>query len=132
MFAEYVPPDYVTARGRFRETLANRARVESLTVPGGPDLTMDVARLGPANAERLLIVSSGLHGSEGPFGSGVQLALLNRPWPADVPLLLIHARNPFGIRVKRGRGNGRHADFLGQTQAERGVVDVGKARDVGQ
>lgn len=45
--------------------LANRATIESHAVPGGPDLTIDVARLGPADAERLVVVSSGLHGGRG-------------------------------------------------------------------
>ena len=56
VLAEFVPPDYVTARSRFREALAGRATVESHAVPGGPDLTIDVARLGPPDAERLVII----------------------------------------------------------------------------
>ena len=39
----------------------------------GEVLAMDVALDGPANAERLLIVSSACHGVEGYCGSGVQV-----------------------------------------------------------
>ena len=42
----------------------------------GEALAMDVVRDGPADATRLLIVSSACHGVEGFCGSGVQVALL--------------------------------------------------------
>jgi hypothetical protein len=42
----------------------------------GEELAVDVARFGAADAQRLLIVSSGCHGVEGFCGSGVQVALL--------------------------------------------------------
>jgi hypothetical protein len=51
-------------------------------------------------AERVLVVSSGLHGAEGPFGSAVQLAAMDRfagsPPPAGVRYLFLHALNPWG------------------------------------
>ena len=48
----------------------------------------------------MLVVSGGVHGAEGPFGSAVQLAAMAE-WaehgpPAGVRVVLVHAVNPFG------------------------------------
>ena len=99
-------PDYATARFRFRAASgAAGATLEAHPIeargPHGSDLTIDVARLGPATAPRLLIVSSGLHGVEGFFGSAVQLAWLGRGGRgdsgADVAVLVLHGLDPFGF-----------------------------------
>ncbi|HJZ90795.1 MAG TPA: M14 family metallopeptidase [Gemmataceae bacterium] len=67
--------------------------------PGGEELTVDAA-VSPANGvERVLLVSSGLHGVEGPFGAAVQLAAMER-WanrtgpPRGVRYVFLHALNP--------------------------------------
>jgi hypothetical protein len=62
---------------------------------------------GPANAERLLIVSSACHGVEGFCGSGVQVdALGHAAWRAQahalgVAVLYVHALNPHGFSYQR-------------------------------
>jgi hypothetical protein len=99
---------YAQARGRFLAA----AEAAGLEVHGhrhpllgrdGEMLAMDVARLGPADATALLIVSSGCHGAEGYCGSGVQNALLAdssfhaAAAAAGVALLYIHALNPWGF-----------------------------------
>jgi hypothetical protein len=97
------PTDYLTARERFR-----RASVEAGTSletwslgPPADDLTIDAARLGPADSEGLVFLSSGLHGVEGPLGSAIQSSWLEgngpRGLPAGVAILMIHALNPFGF-----------------------------------
>jgi hypothetical protein len=64
---------------------------------------MDVALDGPADADKLLIVSSACHGVEGYCGSGVQVFALHdaewRPRRATqgVAVLYIHALNPYGF-----------------------------------
>jgi hypothetical protein len=64
---------------------------------------MDVVRDGPADADRLLIVSSACHGVEGYCGSGVQVAALaDAEWrekarAQGVAVLYIHALNPYGF-----------------------------------
>lgn len=69
----------------------------------GETLAIDVARIGPADAQSLLIVSSGCHGVEGFCGSGVQVAAMkHRAWLEEVnargvAVLLIHAINPYGF-----------------------------------
>lgn len=100
------PTDYVTARDRFR-AMAKRlgwslhAHPISGTGPHGEELTIDTAiSTGPTDG-RALVVSSGLHGVEGPFGSAVQLGAMAK-WlaiggpPAGVRHIFVHALNPHG------------------------------------
>jgi hypothetical protein len=69
----------------------------------GEELAMDVARAGPADAQRLLIITSGCHGVEGYCGSGVQGALLAdagfaaAAQASGIALLYVHALNPYGF-----------------------------------
>lgn len=74
--------------------------------PGGEELATNAA-VSPAAADApLLIVSSGLHGVEGPLGSAVQLAAFER-WsntsgvPSNVRVLFLHALNPYGFAYGR-------------------------------
>lgn len=99
---------YAQARVKFLEAAATASlAIEShnhpLTGRDGEVLAMDVARSGPPDAQRLLIVSSACHGVEGYCGSGVQVyALHDAEWlakarDAGVAVLYIHALNPFGF-----------------------------------
>lgn len=100
-------PDYEAARARFRAGAhALGARVQSLgighTGPDGEELTIDVALWGSESPARAVVVSSGLHGVEGFFGSAVQCAMMEDVlggWspPDDGALVLIHALNPYGF-----------------------------------
>lgn len=101
---------YAEARERFRAA-CRAAGLEVVSYPNprpgpaGEALATDVARLGPAEARRVLIVESGTHGVEGYAGSGIQVGLLTlagapRP-PAGVALLLVHALNPWGFAWTR-------------------------------
>lgn len=105
-------PDYATARDRFRAAAAGLGgRLETFPFatpgPAGEPLTMDVGRFGDPDPRRVVLVSSGLHGVEGFFGSAVQLAwLTSRPagWvpPAGTAVVMAHALNPVGFaRVRR-------------------------------
>jgi len=101
--------DYATARARFLSAAAQAGAVveshvhPSAHAPDGAPLAMDVARLGAASSEALLVVSSGTHGVEGFCGSGVQVALLGDPALAaalaasGAALVLVHAVNPYGF-----------------------------------
>lgn len=70
----------------------------------GPDqqiLYCDVGTLGQRTARRQLLVTSGLHGVEGWFGSAGQMAMLDY-WqrsglPADTRVVVAHVLNPFGM-----------------------------------
>ncbi|MGP1685219.1 MAG: M14 family metallopeptidase, partial [Giesbergeria sp.] len=99
---------YARARVQFLEAAAaGGLSIESLVHPlagrDGETLAMDVARDGPMDAEKLLIVSSACHGVEGYCGSGVQVfALHDEEWRAQaraagVAVLYVHALNPYGF-----------------------------------
>ena len=97
---------YAQARERFLAAKAVAARMASYPIEarGARDeaLSTDVALIGDAKAERLLIMTSATHGAEGFCGSGCQLACwtMRRCWRArdsGVALLLVHAVNPYGF-----------------------------------
>ena len=104
--------DYATARDRFCGAAhAMGLRQEKLPVdvptPYGSDLSIDVAFAGSERPSRVLIVTSGLHGVEGFFGSAIQVALLEDVLrrdgvPSGVAIVLVHALNPFGFsKIRR-------------------------------
>jgi octopine/nopaline transport system ATP-binding protein len=73
--------------------------------PSGEPLTTDVAYLGRRDAKKLLVLISGTHGVEGPYGSACQTAWFsqNSPWhlPDDTAVLAIHLINPWGTAWSR-------------------------------
>ena len=75
--------DFATLRQGFREA-AERAGAElseyvhPLNGPDGETLATDVALLGRRDARKLIVLISGTHGVEGPFGSTCQTAWLGR------------------------------------------------------
>jgi len=94
--------------------------------------------LGAKSPTRAVVVSSGIHGVEGFFGSAVQAALLEDVlggWvPAeDAALVLIHALNPYGFAWLR-RVNEENVDlnrnFLREGEAYEGSPDGYGALDV--
>jgi hypothetical protein len=101
------PANYHEARDAFRRAARDLdAQIESHVVLGGAeyggDLTIDVALLGVANPNWSLIVSSGLHGVEGFFGSAIQTAYMRHMRRQDTTnskgqLVFIHSINPFGF-----------------------------------
>lgn len=99
---------YAEARGKFGAAaeaadLDVHAHRHPLVGRDGEELAVDVVRLGAADAQRLLIVSSGCHGLEGFCGSGIQVALLHdagfrqRAADAGAAVLFVHALNPWGF-----------------------------------
>ena len=99
---------YAEARGKFLAAaeaaeLDVETHVHPLLGRDGETLAMDIVRDGPADASRLLIVSSACHGVEGFCGSGIQVGLLgDAAWRASahaagVAVLYIHALNPYGF-----------------------------------
>jgi predicted deacylase len=115
--ADYFSPDYRSARARFRATAAVRdAAVEAFPIAAGTDdLTIDAAVLGADRPRRLVLVTSGLHGVEGFFGSAVQLALFDDVFAAWQPpdgatVVLLHALCPFGFHHLR-RTNEENIDL---------------------
>ncbi len=110
-FAAARPEDlYDLARARFRADCARQpgAACASTPVAEGDGLTIDTGFF-PANrpggGDRLLVLQSGIHGSEAPAGSAAQ-ALFMRDFLAayraqGVDVFVIHALNPWGFRHGR-------------------------------
>lgn len=105
-------PSYARARVQFLEGaaaagMAIQSHNHPLTGVDGETLALDVALDGPADAERLLIVSSACHGVEGFCGSGVQVfATHDAQWrqharDRGVAVLYLHALNPHGFSHQR-------------------------------
>jgi octopine/nopaline transport system ATP-binding protein len=102
--------DFSALRARFLAAArtAGASLVEYLHPLHGPDgerLATDVAYLGRNDARKLMVLISGTHGVEGPFGSACQTAWLcqNAPWqlPDDTAVLAIHLINPWGTAWSR-------------------------------
>jgi len=97
-------PTYAVARQKFLAAAAARGlAVDSrvLDLPGaeGETLAIDVVRDGPADASKMLVVLSGVHGVEGFCGSAIQAGVLGlgAPTDPDTAVLHVHAINPFGF-----------------------------------
>jgi hypothetical protein len=136
------PPDYVSSRARFREAAARlgwalHAHRTDGTGPVGEELTIDAAIAPAAGAEHILVVSSGLHGVESPFGAAVQLAVMDQ-WankggpPPGVRAVFLHGLNPYGCAWGR-RADAANVDpnrnFLLPGQEYRGSPDTYKYFD---
>ena len=103
--------DYDSARQRFRVgAAAAGAKLSAHPVSAtGFDtgaLTIDVAELGGEPNGPVVVLSSGLHGVEGFFGSAIQLETLARFRRGGLELgstriLLVHALNPYGFATLR-------------------------------
>ena len=99
---------YAEARAKFLQAaddagLAVESHVHPMRGRDDEQLAMDVVRDGPADADKLLLISSACHGVEGFCGSGVQVAMLrDATWRAEcrdagVAVLHVHALNPYGF-----------------------------------
>jgi hypothetical protein len=94
--------------------------------PADEALYTDIARIGPADARKLLILVSGTHGIEGYSGSGCHTGWLargcfDRQIGDDTAVLFIHAINPFGFAWGR-RTNEDNVDL------NRNFIDHAKPR----
>ena len=108
MLAEIEPwfaHDYRTARGLFlkaaeQKGLSVQSIVHPLRGPEGDELATDAVRIGPHDADKLVVLTSGMHGVELYCGSMCQAALIADGHFASLPdgmaVLLVHAINPWG------------------------------------
>ena len=77
----------------------------------GETLAIDVVLDGPADASRMLVVISGVHGVEGFCGSAIQIGLLaeGAPEGTDIAVLHVHGINPYGFSyLRRVAPAGKH------------------------
>ena len=98
--------DYRSARAGFRRAAADAgAALRTIEHPDrtgrhGEELSLDIATLGPADADHRVLVVSGTHGVEGYCGSALQTHWLTHHThtrPDDVRVVLVHALNPYGF-----------------------------------
>ncbi len=109
MSARHLAQSYAEAREKFAAAASAEGLVLERNVhPGargaeGEELSLDCARIGPARAADLLVLTSATHGVEGFCGSGAQVALLHdadflaRARSSGTAVLLVHAVNPYGF-----------------------------------
>ena len=110
-------PSYREARAAFLDAAHSAgARLTAFAHPRtglhGEDLYIDVAEVGPATNDRVVLVVSGTHGVEGYCGSALQRTHLSRinpttteydprlgggTTPSAPTLVFVHALNPFGF-----------------------------------
>ena len=102
----YFQPTYAAAREAFLAAAENcGARQEThthpLKGPSGEDLALDVAAVGPEDAEKVFITMSGTHGGEGFLGSAAQVGWLTedrvRDAPEGIAVVILHGVNPHGF-----------------------------------
>jgi hypothetical protein len=116
-----IPTTYESSRDQFRATLASisdrwpGARLSSHSLADSSDLTIDVISANPTREkQKLLILTTGLHGIEGYVASAVlQLFIkeyLPRLTPKTTGLLLVHPINPYGMK-NRTRVNKNSVDL---------------------
>lgn len=109
MSEAFFSADYTQARNRFLMAAEKAgAEISSLIVDAKAGLTIDVAIVAPVAGvadNKVLMVTSGVHGVEGFPGSAVQLALLDSISGAAARsqhrIVLVHAINPFGFHHLR-------------------------------
>jgi hypothetical protein len=98
------------ARQRFQQAASQlgwqlEAHPIGCSGPGGEELAIDVGYSPSGDPDKVLVVSSGVHGVEGFFGSAVQIALLKHWATGSLPsmrCLFLHGLNPFGFaRLRR-------------------------------
>jgi len=97
---------YQQARRKFLAAApTSRAFSCSTRGPSGEELFTDAAYFGRADARRLLVLVSGVHGPEGYAGSAAQLQFLQAKLHEDLApstaVLLIHALNCYGFAWDR-------------------------------
>ncbi|MGD8258714.1 MAG: M14 family metallopeptidase, partial [Desulfobacterales bacterium] len=111
---KYFQESYEKCRDRFSSLSKDLQKkfnnVEEIVIPVpsrvGDDLTINCCYI-PAqnNTEKLLIMSSGVHGVEGFAGSAVQQMFMNEIISSmeltNIGVFLIHAMNPYGFKVVR-------------------------------
>jgi hypothetical protein len=104
---DYFASTYSEARERFRAAAADAGaelvlyELPGHRGPGGEPLAIDVATLGPGDAEAAFLLISATHGVEGFCGSGCQVGFfadrLHDALPQETRSILVHGLNPYGF-----------------------------------
>ena len=131
-----LPLTYAESRARFRRAAVDAGVAvdgHAIDAPGadGARLTIDVVRLGVADADRVLLVLGGVHGVEGFAPSALQAELPAR-WGGELPpgvaVGIVHAVNPWGMAWWR-RQNESNVDLNRNWRRDDGVPFENAAYD---
>lgn len=104
---KYFPKNYSESRERFlRQAIAiANCEIQNWKIPSAKDddLYVDSAWLPPIEKnERLLVITSGIHGSETYAGSAVQSMFMDQILPTidrkNMGILIVHSMNPYGFK----------------------------------
>jgi hypothetical protein len=117
----YIPTTYESSREQFRSLLpflSDRwagCRLISHSPTGSSDLTIDVISAeATRDKQKLLILTTGLHGIEGYIGSGILQLFIQEYLPRldheTTGLVLVHSINPYGMK-HRTRVNKNSVDL---------------------
>jgi len=139
-------PHFAATYAEARDKFLAAARARGLAVTrhvhpvargaDGEELSIDVAVLGPDDATRVLVLTSGTHGAEGFCGSGCQVgflhddAFLADAAAAPVRVVFVHALNPYGFSHLRRTNednvdlNRNFRDFAMPLPPNRAYADV--------
>ncbi len=110
---ELFPRNYLESRAQFRTDCAAAAQKPrdicahwTVPSPTDPDLTVDYG-IFSRGGDRLLVIQSGIHGTEAASGAAVQAYVMRKILPEllakGIDVVFIHALNPWGF--KNGRRN---------------------------
>ena len=129
--ASYFSLSYSESRAKFLAA-ADKAHARLTAIkhplqgPEGEDLYMDIACVGPDDADNALVIVAGTHGIEGFCGAGVQTTMLCNPQAmeafADMKVVMVHGHNPHGFAWLR-RVNEDNVDL------NRNYVDFSESQD---
>jgi len=139
-------PHFAATYDEARDSFHAAARARGLAVTrhvhpnargaAGEELSIDVAVLGPDDAERVLVLTSGTHGAEGFCGSGCQVgflrddAFLASASAVPVRVVFVHALNPYGFSHLRRTNednvdlNRNFRDFANPPPSNRAYAEV--------
>ncbi len=109
--SQWFPADYAQSRARFRADCENAksgpadfCRSWKIGSRVDDDLTVDYGFFS-RGGDRLLIIQSGIHGSEAHSGAAAQALVMRKYLPAllakGIDVVFIHALNPYGFKYGR-------------------------------
>lgn len=121
---------------RQKDAVLNTYVLPDKVGPDGEPLTIDIAWIGPRDAECVLLNTNGVHGCEYYPGAAAQLALMSSDelsLPDNCAVVLIHALNPFGCAYGTQRNengvdlNRNFVDFFEPPSSSTIVHDIANA-----
>ena len=128
---EYFPKNYKEARKKFIDlSIANGGQLSKELIRSkiDNDLTIDVSYF-PAKVkkEKIIIITSGIHGPESYLGSAAQILFLSKYLDkmnrTNTSVLLVHSLNPYGFKYGR-RTNEDNIDLNRNLSIDKDIFNI--------